>query len=380
MINSNQLIRKLETLGVPVPIATLRLWASEDIIPNYEEHGPANKPRLKKLVGARPKEGSDAAKKRQEKMQKLEEDGEKVRPGRPCSLWLPETVEQAAAVWAVRYSGLIKPRALTTEMIKVIKRAAAMLDERPFAIYTLPSVTGPLSTQHIDLESIEMTFVSENCDGLDLFPGKKYTEKAACLNELVVSWVAAREKVRAWAAKGMSATYIVEHYPNFASLTPGEVDFSQIDPWRANVPCPWRIDRPARVALHWWSRPSKNKALEFGRMAFPVQRTLTKSDRNKIVLYENGVDTREFFKIDVGDREGWAKAELEKTDREIEVRERTLLRLRMEKTPFIILLAMEEAQGPFETLTAREKLGLKTAQELNGLILYRSGLKNRFGI
>jgi len=195
-INSNQLIRKLETLGVPVPIATLRLWASEHIIPNYEQHQPSNTPRLSKFVGARPKKGSDAAKKRQEKRQKLEENGEKVRPGRPCSLWLSETVEQAAAVWAVRYSGLTKPRALTTEMIKAIRCAATSLDERPFAVYTLPPVTGPLSKQRIASEDIKMKFVREDYDGLDLFPGTDNTEKADFLNKLVVIWVAAVEKHR----------------------------------------------------------------------------------------------------------------------------------------------------------------------------------------
>jgi hypothetical protein len=52
----------------------------------------------------------------------------------------------------------------------------------------------------------------------------------------------------------------------------------------------------------------------------------------------------------------------------------------MEKTQFKIFLAMEKAQGPFETLTTREKLGLKTAQELNGLLWYRTRLKNQFGV
>jgi len=41
---------------------------------------------------------------------------------------------------------------------------------------------------------------------------------------------------------------------------------------------------------------------------------------------------------------------------------------------------MEKGQDSFKTLSAREKLGLKTAQELNGLLWYRTGLKNRFGV
>jgi hypothetical protein len=326
MINSNQLIRKLETLGAPVPIATLRLWASEGIISNYEEPGLNNKPRLKKLVGARPKEGSDAAKKRQEKMQKLEENGEKVRPGRPCSLWLPETVEQAAAVWAVRYSGLIKPRALKTKMIEVIRRAATTLYERPFAVYTLPPVTGPLSTRNVAAEDIKMKFVSEDCDGLDLFPGENSTAKADCLNELVETWVAAKEKVKQWEYDGIDAQ--IEADPDLMwQFTPAKIDSSQFDPWLIEVPCPWRIDSPACVELEWLSRPSKN-GRAFSRWPYRWQRTLRKSDRDKIVLYENGVDTREFFKIDVTDSQGWAKATFE--EKESKIRSSTSPREKME--------------------------------------------------
>jgi hypothetical protein len=315
-INSSQLVRKLETLGVPVPIATLRLWASEHIIPNYEQHQPSNKPRLKKFVGARPKKGSDAAKKRQEKRQKLEENGEKVRPGRPCSLWLSETVEQAAAVWAVRYSGLTKPRALTTEMIEAIKRAAASLDERPFAVYTLPSIIGPLSTQRIASEDIKMKFVREDYDRLDLFPGADNTEKADFLNKLVVIWVAAIEKVRAWESDGIKAQAAESEW---GRLLPSQIDFSQIDPWRVAVPCPWRIDKPALVKLYWLSRQpkNKNKSREFLRPPFPWQRTLSESYRDDLILFENFLDTRAFFRIDVTDSDEWAKTELEETERKL---------------------------------------------------------------
>jgi len=257
---------------------------------------------------------------------------------------------------------------LSKKRIDVIKRAASVLDERPFAVYTFPPVTGPLSTQqHIAPKDIEMKFVSDDFDGLDLFPGADNAKKAECLNTLVVVWAAAVEKVRAWEAEGMNAHIIVEHYPDLADLTPAEIDYSQIDPWIVEVPCPWRIDKPALVELFWSSPPSNNnnESRKFGKPAFPFQRRLRESKRDEIVLYENFVDTREFFKIDIGDREGWGRAEREKIEHELEEKKRELRHLGMEETDFKTFLAMEKT--PSETLTPREKLGLKTSQEMLGL-------------
>jgi hypothetical protein len=323
--------------------------------------------------------------------------GGKMRGGKARKAdWSTEALEQAAAVWWVRekYRRMHgeERRRLSKDQINVIKRAASVLDESPFAVYHLPLVTGPLSTQHIAPEAITITFVSDDFEGINLFPGKKLQEKLDCLNTLVIAWVATREKVRAWAYKGMSVTYILKHYPELRHLAPREIDFSQIDPWRVDLPCPWRIDRPARVALHWTSQPPKSKYdadWKFGKWIPPLQTELKElsasasDDGNlgdKIVIYENGVDTRKFFNIDVGDRKGYAKAEVEKTERKIEEKERELRRLGMdrEKTPFSTFLAMEER--PLETLTAKEKLILKTVQEWNGLVWYRARLKNQFGI
>ena len=103
----------------------------------------------------------------------------------------------------------------------------------------------------------------------------------------------------------------------------------------------------------------------------------TESDSDKIVLYENSVDTREFFKIDVGDREGWAMAELKKIEDELAEKERTLRGLGMENTRFSTFVAMEER---LETLTASEKLGLETTQKKLGLEMRRASLKNWFGV
>jgi hypothetical protein len=308
--------------------------------------------------------------------------------------WLPDALEQAAAVWWVRekYRRMYgeEKKGLSKDHINVIKRAASVLDKRPFAIYHFPLVKGPLSTQHIDPEAITMTFVSDDFDGVNRFPGEKLEERTLCLNTLVVAWVAAREKVREWAYKGMSATYILKHYPELCHLAWGEIDFLQIDPWRVDLPCPWRIDRPARVALLWTSQPPKSKYDEdwkFGKWAPPFATQLTELSASaredddlgdEIVIYENGVDTREFFKIDVGDREGYAKAKVEKIEPELEEKERELRRLGIEKIPVSTISAMEKK--PFETLTASEKLILKTLNELVDLSFRLASLKNQYGV
>lgn len=233
--------------------------------------------------------------------------------------WRNTVVEEAAAVWAVRQKwrdihGGNKKR-LSKDKIAVIKCAASVIDERPFAVYTLPRVIGPLLTKHIAAEHIEMNFVSEECDGLDFFPGENNAQKVDNLNKLVVTWVTAVEKVREWKSRGIKAQAAESEW---GKLVPAEIDFSQIDPWRVEVRCPWRIDKPACVTLSYFSRSSKNKRREFSRPPFPFQRGLSKSDHNEIVLLDNWVDTREFFTIDVAAGEDYAKAKNAEIERKIQ--------------------------------------------------------------
>lgn len=309
-MNSTQLINRLDKLGIKIRIDTLRSWAKHGLIPEYETYYEL---RPKKQPGRPPKPGSKKAKEREER------EKEKKRPGH-YSTWPSDTVEEAAAVWAVRQCGFIKQRTLTSEMIQVIKRAAAVLDERPFAVYTLPPVIGPLSTQHIAPEDIKMKFVSEECDGLSLFPGADNTEKADSLNKFVVIWVAAIEKLRLWKSEGIKAQVESEWGSEWEDhLT--EIDFSQIDPWKVAVPCPWPIDKPARVTLIWWSWDS-----EFWKPLFPSQTPLSESDFDDLILLENLVDTRSFFRIDVTDGSGSVKARLEEIERRLEETERKMRR------------------------------------------------------
>jgi hypothetical protein len=270
----HELSERLRQLGARVPEKTLVRWAyTEGVISRPEQH----------------KEGKGRGK---------------------LSDWCSTAVEEAAAVWAVREKWRemhsCKKKRLSKDKIEVIKRAASVIDERPFAIYALPTITGPLSTQRLDPKDIEMKFVGEDCYGLDLFPGADNAEKVDCLNKLLISWVAAREKVRAWKTEGIKNQVESEWGESEWEDHLTDVDFSQIDPWNVAVPCPWPIDKPARVSLIWWSWDG-----ELSKPPFPWQTELSESDADDLILLENYTDTRAFFKIDVTNHAGWVTARLE---------------------------------------------------------------------
>ena len=375
-MDSAELLKRLKALGVDhdISIDRLQRWAKHGVIPPYTSY---YQHRSKRPRGKPPKLGGKTAKAREEKRRELEEK----RPPGHYSAWPPETVEEAAAVYAVHQYSRKKGRTLKTEMVKVIKRAAAILDKQPFAVYTVPPIVGPLSAQHINPEHIKVTFVSEDFDGLDLFPGANRTEKADYLNPLVITWVAAIEKVREWKSRGIRAQIMKSELKN---LTPAEIDYSQFDPWRVEVPCPWRIDRPARITLYWWSRPSEKKNKDrdrermFWKFPFIFQRELTDYKCDDIILLENFIDVREFVKIDIGDRKRWASAEREKIERELEEKECILKRLGMKNISLNTLIEME--QTPFESLTERQQLGLKAANEKMGLQWRLAWLTTNFSV
>lgn len=115
----------------------------------------------------------------------------------------------------------------------------------------------------------------------------------------------------------------------------------------------------------------------FWKFPFIFQRELTDHECDDIILRENLVDPREFLKIDVGDRKAWARAEREKIERELEEKDSILHRLGMKNTSFKTLIEMEQA--PFESLTERQQLGLKAANEKMGLQWRLVWLKTSFG-
>ncbi len=210
---------------------------------------------------------------------------EPVGRGR-ASDWSRTALEEAAAVWWVRHNFGFQ---VNNKMMKDIKRAAMTIYERPFAIYTLPQVTGPLlSSQIAPPEDIGVKFVGDEFHALGLFPGKNNKERSGLLNSMVVAWIAAVEKVREWEWAEMTARRTGSTKPVF---------------------CLWPMGRPACVSFFWWSKPSGNKDQHREYRMHPLpnhgfRRLLTESDRDQIVFYDNGIDTRKLFKIDLGEVDG----------------------------------------------------------------------------
>jgi hypothetical protein len=299
VMDSSKFVKRLDELGISLDAVKLRTWSKQGLISPYKMRYQHRK----KKVGRPP----DAV-----KAQKGGRILEKARLGRIIE-WPEKALEEAAAVWAVREEWRKlhreKGKWLSKDKIDVIKRAASVLEERPFAVYILPPVTGPLSTQHINPDDIIMKFVSKEFDGIELFPGKDNVEKADCVSELVVKWIAAIEKVRMWKVIGKEA-YIAKYHPDLGDHKPLEIDFSKIDPWKVQVPCPWQIGKPARVTLLYLSTGK-----EFFRPPFKSQSLLSDSDRDELILRENFIDTRTFFRVDfTGSRES-IKARLKEIER-----------------------------------------------------------------
>jgi hypothetical protein len=193
-IDSTQLIKRLERLEVTVDIVTLQKWSKQGLIPEYEtghQH--------KQMKKGRPKNTKKSKKGRTKKA-----DNRILQKGLPGlrSKWLPETIEEAAAVWAVRNSGITKP-----EMILKIKDQANDVYHKAYVVCEIPPITrcfgGLQPRQHPLL--FKTRFVSaygpkeDNTkmnETISLFPGKTREERADALNKLVKIWIAAVEKVR----------------------------------------------------------------------------------------------------------------------------------------------------------------------------------------
>jgi len=175
-IDSAQLIEGLAALGIATTIDELQRWAKKGIIPPYTTD---YKRRPKRPRGRPPKPGGKKAKEWEKKERELEK--EKGRPGR-YSAWPPKTVEEAAAVWAVRHNGIKKPKTITNETIHQIKKIAKRVYMFPVASYELPQnirLTGPNPQITYSYTSYKMKVVDDDE-----------------LNGMIETWIAAREKAR----------------------------------------------------------------------------------------------------------------------------------------------------------------------------------------
>jgi len=216
--------------------------------------------------------------------------------GRGCkSGWPEETLEQAAAVFAVRGNRMNggKSIRLSKTMIEAIDRAASWVYQSGYAQYTLPRIVGPL-LQHrqIPYEDIQVKFIPENFEGLDQFPGKNNTTKSDLLNSLVIKWITTLEKVR------------------FSREM--EKKLAPIEGWERRFPnALWSVKKPACVILSSWWEPleainHKGEPVP-GRQYKLGPPMLAQSTCDKIVRWENNVDTRKLFKISYDDSKARAE-------------------------------------------------------------------------
>ena len=275
MIDSEQLLERLKTLGVKeTPIDTLQRWANEGSIPKYTTYYK----RTEKLQGRRPTT-EKGKKKREEKKKKLGIG----RPGR-YSAWPPETVEEAAAVWAVRHKEKENGVRITAEMIKIIKEMASHV-YHGYAIYTIPPfmrVHSEVSCSVVSHTDIQLQFAPprisrpDGSDAILLFPGRDKKDKVALLDSLIVKWIAAIAKVR--------YTRDQEELARQAGRSSFYV---------------WPLERKAVVDVLYRCTPIEatgiNKqpitvsSCQFERLLVGGE---TDTDSDRIFLVENGVDTR----------------------------------------------------------------------------------------
>lgn len=250
---------RLKEVGAPVTEKTLRQWGEEHKIENHQPNP--------------------------------------FRTGRGhAEDWPEKALEEACAMWALRNSKSVALR-LSPEIIETIKRSASLLYISPYALYTLPPMRGGLLRNPvIPYEQIKMTFISERPEEVSLFPGENDEKKFEALSSLIITWIAALEKVRWTKAKEEEIRHVK------AQEREEEVLLDR-----------WPMKKPACVNF-WYQLEQlkegdprlsqyKSRYRLVGRGEFRMHEyklmgtTLSKSDKDNIRLYENGVDTRKLFKI-----------------------------------------------------------------------------------
>jgi hypothetical protein len=257
-------LRKLE--GISVPVGTIKRWA-------YTEGTICDKP------------------------------PQPIQKGRGrASNWPEAALEEAAAVWAVRHYGT-NTRRLSPEVVKYVNAVADHLYMSPLAFYTLPRVNGPLMRfRQIPYEDVIVQFATDEAPVLDLVPGENNAQKIYLLNELIATWIAAREKVRfskKWehvkARQGENNRKVLMH----------------VNGKSEEISATWPLETAARIYLSYKFVSFEPQSLDLigseGRI-YPLNATFDRvylfdrsyivpSRRNEVILLENDVDTRKLFII-----------------------------------------------------------------------------------
>jgi hypothetical protein len=165
--------------------------------------------------------------------------------------WPERAVEEIAAVWAVGHNGL-HTRTPSIKRIEQIKSVVQNFYERPIATYYLPPIilAGPMRGTRLKYSDIKMRLAEDEQ-----------------LHHLVVRWVIATEKAKRQ----------------------------------------WPMSRPAKVVFRWisfkkaedgtWKRNQKGDGTWKFELAREEPVSVTKSDKDELVLWIDGHDSRWYFPV-----------------------------------------------------------------------------------
>ena len=155
------------------------------------------------------------------------------------SEWPATVVEEAAAVWGVRHSGLAARNTLTAEFIFSIKKAAERAYTSPNAIHMLPSnveITTPNPSDIYDFHQLETRLV-----------------KHERFNQLLITWIAVSAKVR----NNDEGQQDAERVKKIEKAHPESQKTERTMKELGAVSCPrynfFKIRDPVRAVIHWRS-------------------------------------------------------------------------------------------------------------------------------
>lgn len=168
------------------------------------------------------------------------ENGKVVKGAGKTSNWPPKTIEEAAAVWAVRHSSIASKNALTPENISGIKEIVKQTFASLKVIHELPSnfiLTTPNPSDIYNFNTLDTRLVKD----------KEF-------NQLLVTWIAAKAKVR----NNEKANDEAERIKKIKDVHPELQEWERVSRELNAVSNPryrfFKMDDPVRVIMHWHSR------------------------------------------------------------------------------------------------------------------------------
>lgn len=181
--------------------------------------------------------------------------------------WKEEAVANAAAVWAIKEA--IGTKNLPSKSrIDVIKEAVDLVYKTPFPYCRITSsgkgTPGGIGGMELAQEVV-IKYVSDDFPGLSLFPGRDKREQSDKLDDLVVAWVCATEKVK----KG------------------------------------YKVNDPKKVVLWWWQDMGPIITVDTPNRLRRI--TVEDAEHDEIVPYWNGQDVRRLLLFLTGGPDAWMR-------------------------------------------------------------------------